>query len=311
MSVNGICRFGIDFGGYMIIRFIGLTSVMLLLLIGSVQAEDFNPVVGKAADFVLREADFDRLISYQPANIQKTIQDSPEQRTNFIRQILITKAIAAKARKEGFEKKPEIREMISYMSDQYLSQEYLNKVVVAPVTTTDEEMKKYYAEHEGEFVIPEAVKVRHIFVSAHADSTADLKDTARAKVKDLVGQIRKGADFEEIARKHSEDTDSAVKGGDLGYISEGKTNSGEFEKAAFALKPGEISDVVETPFGFHIIRADEKRGKRKAGFDEVRDYIQGQLREQMNKKKIQEFLDRLVKESGLEIVTEKGAAARQ
>ena len=294
----------------MIVRIIGLTAAILLLQMGNVYSEDLNPVVGKVGDFVLREADLDRLISYQPAEAQKSIQSSSEQRTNFIRQILLTKAIASRARKDGFEKKPETREFVSYLIDQYLAQEYLSKVVVANVASTDEEMKKYYAEHGKDFLIPEAVKVRHIFISAPKDSAAELKDKARAKTEDLLRQIRENEDFGKIAREYSEDSDSAAKGGDLGYITAGKTNSQEFENAAFALKPGEVSNIVETPFGFHIIRVDERREKRTASFDEAKEYIQAQLKEQNKQKKGQEFLDNLVRESGLEIVGEKSVISK-
>jgi len=157
----------------MIVRLIGLTVAILLLQAGNVYSEDLNPVAGKTGEFVLREADVDRMISYQSAEAQKSIQSSPEQRTNFIRQILLTKAVASRARKDGFEKKPETREIISYLIDQYLAQEYLSKVVVANVTSTDEEMKKYYAEHEKDFLVPEAVKVRHIFISVPKDSAVE------------------------------------------------------------------------------------------------------------------------------------------
>ncbi len=294
----------------MIVRLIGLTAAILLFQMGNVHAEDLNPVVGKVGQFILREADLDRLISYQPAEAQKSIQSSSEQRANFIRQILLTKAIASRARKDGFEKKPETREIVSYLIDQYLAQEYLSKVVGANATSTDEEMKKYYAEHEKDYLIPEAVKVRHIFISAPKDSTAELKDKARAKAEDVLRQIRKSEDFGKIAREYSEDADSAAKGGDIGYITAGQTNSQEFENAAFALKSGEVSTIVETPFGFHIIRVDERREKRTASFDEVKEYIQSQLKEQNRQKKSQEFLDNLVKESGLEIDGEKSTISK-
>lgn len=294
----------------MIVRLIGLTAAILLFQMGNVHAEDLNPVVGKVGQFILREADLDRLISYQPAEAQKSIQSSSEQRANFIRQILLTKAIASRARKDGFEKKPETREIVSYLIDQYLAQEYLSKVVGANATSTDEEMKKYYAEHEKDYLIPEAVKVRHIFISAPKDSTAELKDKARVKAEDVLRQIRKSEDFGKIAREYSEDADSAAKGGDIGYITAGQTNSQEFENAAFALKSGEVSTIVETPFGFHIIRVDERREKRTASFDEVKEYIQSQLKEQNRQKKSQEFLDNLVKESGLEIDGEKSTISK-
>jgi len=110
--------------------------------------------------------------------------------------------------------------------------------------------------------------------------------------------------------EYSEDSDSAAKGGDLGYIAAGKTNSQVFENAALTLKPGEMSNIVETPFGFHIVRADERREKRTASFDEVKEYIHAKLKEQNKQKKSQEFLDNLVRESGLEIAGENSAISK-
>jgi peptidyl-prolyl cis-trans isomerase C len=277
---------------------------------GNVYAEELNPVVGKTGDFILREADLDRLISYQTPEIQKSIQDNTDQKSNLIRQMLLTKAIAGKARKDNFDKKPEEKEILSYMVDQYLAQEYLTKVVEATNTPTDENMKKYYAEHENNFLVPETVKARHIFISAPKDSAADLKNKAKAKAEELLQKIRSGGDFIKIATENSEDTETASKGGDLGYISAGKTNSQEFESAVFSLKTAEVSPVVETPFGFHIILIDERREKRTATFDEAKGYIQAQLKEQEKQKKTRIFLDALAKETGLEVIGEKGTQSK-
>ncbi len=286
----------------MIPRLIALLAAILIMQIGNVYAQDLNPVVGKVEDFILREADLDRLVSNQPPEAQKIIQTNADQRNNFIRQILLTKAIASRARKDGFDKKPEVKEIISLLIDQSLANEYLGKVVVANIKLTDEEMQKYYSEHQKDLQLPEEVKVRHIYIASPKNPTAELKEKARTKAEELLRQAREGVDFAKIAKEHSEDSDSANKGGDLGYISAGKTNSLEFESAAFALKPSEISTIVETPFGFHIIKVDEKKEKRRATFDEAKEYIQNQLKEQHKRKISQEFLDNLAKETGLEVI---------
>jgi peptidyl-prolyl cis-trans isomerase C len=294
----------------MIIRFILLALSIGMLLAGRVDAEDLNPVAGKTGDFVLREADLDRLLSNLSPEVQKSIENSPEQRSNFIRQFLLTKATASRARKEGFDRKPEVKELLSNLIDQFLAQEYLNKVVIANITITDDELKKYYAEHENEFLVPEAVKARHIFIASSKDSAVELKEKARLKAEVILEKIRKGEDFAKTAREQSEDADTAAKDGDLGYITEGKTNSLEFEKAVFALKSGETSNIVETPFGYHIIRIDDRKEKRTATLDEAKDYMTNLLREEQKKKKAQEFVEMLTRETGLE-VTGKPTDARK
>ncbi len=287
-----------------------MAVIIAVLPFGNAQGEDLNPVVGKAGDFVLREADLERLLSSQSAEVQKAVQDNPDQRTAFIRQLLTVKAIALKARKDGFDRKPEVKENLSNLIDQYLAQEYMAKVVTANVTATDDELKAYYKEHEKELRLPESVRVRHIFISSPKESPQEERDKARAKAEKILQQIKKGEDFAKLAKEYSEDSDTAAKGGELGTLSPGKTNSPEFEKAVFALKAGEVSAVVETSFGYHLIKVDERAESRTVTFDEARDYIQNIVKEQNKQKAAQLFLEKLDTETGLEVFAEKPVTAK-
>lgn len=284
----------------MLVRRFLFVLVAGMMLAGAVHAEEVNPVVGKVGDFVLRQADLERVIANLSAEAQQKFAGAQEQ-ASLINQLLLTKALGAKARKDGFERKPEIKEQLSYIIDQYLGQEYLRKVVTANVQVPDAEQKKYYQEHEKEFAVPERIKARHIFIAAAKDATAEVKAQARVKAEKIEEQLKKGGDFAKLATENSEDAESAANGGNLGYLSPGKTNSEEFEKAAFKLKTGEISPVVETPFGFHIIRVDERQEKRTATFEETKDYIVSVLKTQLEEKKAREFLDAVAKEGGLQV----------
>jgi peptidyl-prolyl cis-trans isomerase C len=270
-------------------------------------AEEVNPVVGKVGSFTLREADMDRLISYQSPQLQKQLQENPEQRSELARQILLKKAVADRARKEGFERKPEVKEQLGYVIDDFLARDYLTRVVTANVKVPEEELKKYYKENEKEFQLPEEIKVRHIFVAVAKDAAPEAKEKARAKAEGLLARLKKGEDFAKLAVESSEDSSSAPKGGEIGTISPGGSVDA-FEKAAFALKAGELSDVVESPYGFHIIRVDERKAPRLATFDEAKGYIEKKLQGEFQEKKAQEFLEKLAKDSGLEVVGEKAPA---
>ncbi len=289
-----------------------LVRVMLVfltagvLLTGMAVAEDVNPVVGKVGDFVLRQADLERVIANFPVDAQQKLQGEQEQAA-LVSQILLTKALAAKAKKDAFDRKPEVKEQLSYLIDQFIGQEYLRKVVIANVSVPEEELKKYYQEHEKDFAVPERVKASHIYVAAAKDATSEVKAKAKAKAEKIRKLLKKGEDFAKLARENSEDTDSAAKGGDLGYLTPGKTNSEEFEKVVFSLKEGELSPVVETPFGYHIAKVTERQEKRTATFDEAREYILANLKEQSEQKTAQEFLDKLAKEMGLEVLMGKKA----
>jgi peptidyl-prolyl cis-trans isomerase C len=261
-------------------------------------AEEINPIVGKTGDFVMRQSDLDRLVANQSPETQRLLQ-SERAKSEFVRQILLTRALADRARKDGFDRKPEVKEELSYAIDRLLGSIYLRKAVAAGVTVHDDALKAYYTEHETEFVVPVKVKARHIFVEAGSDAPAEAQEKARAKAEMVRGLLEKGGDFARLAAEYSEDEDSAANGGELGYIEPGKTNSEAFEKALFALKPGKTGPVVETPFGYHIVRVEERQDQRTATFDEMKEYIRELLTRQYEQEKMQSFLEKLAKDAGL------------
>ncbi len=281
------------------------TTFLFAALPGSVPAEEINPVVGKSADYVFRATDLERLVAAQPAEIQKRFQDDPEQRVNLVRQLMTQKAVAARARKEGFDRKPDFKEQLGHVIDDFLTREYLTKVVAASVTVPEDDLKKYYKENESKFLIPEQVKIRHIFVEAPKDMKEEEKRKALQKIEALQQRLKKGEDFAKVAQDASEDAESAKRGGELGTISPGGTSAEEFEKAAFALKAGEVSGVVTTPYGYHIIKVDERKEKRTATQEEARDYIRKKLQNEYETNKMQEFVEKVSKEAGVEVFADR------
>jgi peptidyl-prolyl cis-trans isomerase C len=276
----------------------------------SVRAEETNPILGKVGDFVLREADLDRILSSQPTDVQKRVQDEPQLRSNLIREILIKKAVVAKARKDGFDKKPEIKEQLGYVYDNFISQEYLVKVVTAGVTVTDEDAKKFYQEHEIEFQEPEQIKARHILIASTKEAKPEDRQKARDRADAVLLRLKKGEDFSALAKEFSEDQNSAQAGGELAVITLGKTNSEEFEKAAFALKTGETSEIVATAYGFHIIKLDARQEKRPIPFSEAREFIYKKLKTEAEQKKAADFVEKAVKDAGMEIPADKNSGAQ-
>ena len=288
-------------------RHILINISILILLTGSALAEEVNPVVGKVGNFVLREADLERLLNYQSPEALQKVQADPAKRSEIVRQLLLAKAIAVISRNEGFDKKPEMKEQLAYVVDNYLADQYIRKVVTANVTITEDELNKYYTGHEKDFLLPQSARVRHIYFEVLKEATSEMREKAKAKAEAVLKQLKDGADFAAIARESSEDKDSAAKGGDLGVVSPDKTNSKEFEKALFALKNGETSKVVETPFGYHIIRVDERTEQRTASFNETKEYIRPILKAEIERKKASEFFEKVTKDSGLEVVKQATA----
>lgn len=156
------------------------------------------------------------------------------------------------------------------------------------IAVSEDDLRKYYAENEKRYTSPEERRASHILVKADKDAPKAERDKARAKAESLLAEVRKNPQaFGEIAKKNSDDEGSAAKGGDLDFFARGAMVK-PFEDAAFSLKPGEISGVVESDFGFHIIQVTGARGGEKKSFDWVRASIESEVRNQLAQKKFAE-----------------------
>jgi len=150
------------------------------------------------------------------------------------------------------------------------------EVAAAGLGVSDEEARGFYRSRPDLFVEPEQVRVRHILRSVEPGAGKAGRDRARrAAEKAREAALRRGADFAALARQHSQDA-TAPSGGDLGFISRGQMVP-PFEEAAFSLRPGEVSAVVETDFGYHVILAEEKRGGAATPEEEALPPIRRQL----------------------------------
>jgi peptidyl-prolyl cis-trans isomerase D len=159
---------------------------------------------------------------------------------------------------------------------------------------TDEEVENYYKRHEGQFLVKKKVKASHILLSVKPDTSPEQEAKIKEKALDLLKKIEDGEDFHELAKSFSE-CPSSKRGGDLGYFEKGKMDP-EFEKAAFALNVGEVSQVVKSSFGYHIIKVEDIKPEHVSPLDEVRDKIIGVLKSEKGKDLALSKLEELVRE---------------
>lgn len=157
------------------------------------------------------------------------------------------------------------------------------------IPITDAQIQNYYNSHLDQYRTPERVHARHILLATTNKSDAE-KAQIKAKADDLLKQLRAGADFAALAQKNSEDPGSASKGGDLGWVVRGQMVK-EFEDTTFALKPKEISNVITTQYGYHIIQVLEKEPAHLKTLDEVKPDILNTLRSQQVFDKMQGLED--------------------
>jgi len=197
------------------------------------------------------------------------VLSSPESVLRMATDIYVRRQISAVAVEEQIDQQPEVQRLLQIVRERILADALTRtkEIRSQPTELVLERLAlQNYKAMPQRFKQPERVHVRHILIST---STTD----ARAQAEALRQQLQQGASFEELARKHSKDPSSARKGGDLGFVTRGKMVA-PFEEAAFALeKPGQLSDVVETRFGYHVIELVERRPAGLQPFDEVKSLL--------------------------------------
>jgi peptidyl-prolyl cis-trans isomerase C len=200
----------------------------------------------------------------------------PAGRRQFADDFLRMRLLASEGAKAGLQNDPEVLSQLNLMRENLVATAELKKID-SGITVSDAEIQKAYAENAKQY---EQVKARHILIapkgSPAAQAGKDLTDEqAKAKAEDLRKQILAGAKFDELAKKESDDAGSGARGGDLGSFSRGQMVP-EFEEAAFKAKVGEVTPVVKTQFGYHIIKVE---AHENTPLDEVRPTIEKNLKQ--------------------------------
>lgn len=194
------------------------------------------------------------------------------------------------------------------LRSQLLSSKIYSKVT-ADVIVTEEEVKQYYEDNKNTFfLVPVSVKASHIltmfpWVEDNSEETEEGREEALEKIKMVEDKLKDGGDFEDLARQYSDDGTSGENGGDLGYISKGQMVE-EFEEALFSLDVGEVSEIVETEYGFHIIKATDRQEEYIQKFDEVEESINTYLLNLHKDEKSKDFIFSLIEEVNIEYFTD-------
>ncbi|MDD2388114.1 MAG: peptidylprolyl isomerase [Desulfobacterales bacterium] len=170
--------------------------------------------------------------------------------------------------------------------EKFIESQILSKIVVS-----DQESRAFYDANPAYFQQPEQVQASHILIKVGAEATETQRAEAKKKLETIREKIQTGEDFSALAREFSE-CPSSAKGGDLGLFGRGQMVK-PFEDAAFSLKPDEVSPVVETMFGYHLIKVTDKKSASVIGFNDAKDKISGHLKHQNTQKEVKKHIDKL------------------
>jgi peptidyl-prolyl cis-trans isomerase C len=219
-------------------------------------------VLAEVSGTTISTSDFKKELENLPPYL-KPMADTPEGKREMLETMIIRELILGQATKEGLDKNPAVAEKLEELKKRVVVEAFLKKKVEEMANISDADLKKFYDENKDKFKSGDQIKASHILVKE--EKTA----------QEIAAKLKSGGSFEELAKQSSIDS-AAAKGGDLGWFGKGSMLP-EFEKAAFALKEGDISGVVKTKFGYHIIKLTGKRVAGQRDFAEVKEQIKTAL----------------------------------
>ena len=273
---------------------------LVFLVAGTAPAAE-KDVLAKVGNKTITNADLDALISFYPQNQQAVIKADPKNREIMLRNLVTIMAVSDAARRQGFDKERAVKRQTQILTDEHLAKSYIQKRMLPQIKVTDKDVEAYYKEHAKEFEKPETVKARHILIGFKEGIKDEEKKELKKKAEKVHDKAKGGDDFAKLAAEYSDDPGSKTKGGDLGFFARG-TMVHEFENAAFALKPGELSSIVETPYGYHIIKVDEKKAAETPAYDSIKEQVQAKATQAAEQKKVNDFIEKAMKDSKVEIL---------
>lgn len=177
-------------------------------------------------------------------------------------------------------------------------QQFVETNFVQKVKIPQQEVKDFYKNNPNMFKNPEQVKASHILIKVDAKADPSKKDQAYKKIKEIQKKLKDGQDFATLAKEYSEGP-SNVKGGDLGYFRRGQMVK-PFESVAFSLKPGEVSDIVETRFGYHLIKLVDKKPESTVSYAEAEKNITQYLKQEKATKELKTYIEKIKQKAVIE-----------
>lgn len=276
-----------------------LFLMVVLVTIPSAQAGD-DIVLAKVGPVTITMSDFNRMISYYDDEKKKALEANPTYKAIILQRLVQGMVLSKIAYEKGFDKKPDIKEQVELLTRDFIATQYLSREIADKIQASEEDMRLYYKVHESEFKTPEAIRARHILIKAEKSATQETKKKAQEKIGAILKRAKNGEDFAKLASELSEDPGTKAKGGDLGFFPRGKMVP-EFEAIAFSMKLGEVSGIIETEFGYHIVKIEEKKEPAIEPYENVKDKIREKVLNELKRAYVDEYMEKVMKDASVEV----------
>lgn len=248
-------------------------------------------VIARIDDEVITVDEFKKEIERLPLNMKILVAEEKGKR-DYLDRLILKRLLLREAKKEGIEKTKEFQEKLKDIKDSLLIETLLGKKMRSDVKISDEEARAYYEKNKEAFKRGVEINTRHILLKTEEEA------------REIQKRLLAGEDFVELAKKYSVDPNAKITGGELGFHPKG-TLLPEYEEAAFKLKRvGEVSGIVRTPLGFHIIRLEGIRPSSVVPFEEMKDFIKQRLIEEKQGEIIEKYVEDLKKKAKIIVYEE-------
>ncbi len=281
-----------------------LSLVFLFFVSGLAAAKEGEEILAEVGPYKLTRAEFEAKLETAPPQIKMILAHQPQLKKALVERWVEISLLSLAAKDAGLEKDPEVKARLDEVTKQILAQAYLEKKLLNQQRVSEEEVKAYYEKHREKYQEPRAVRARHILIEVPQGATPEQEKEALKKAQRLRERILKGEDFAKLAQEYSADPGTKEKGGELGFFTQGQMVK-EFEEAAFRLKPGEISEPVRTPFGYHLIQVEEVKEAKQRSFAEVKDRVREDLIQAKEEAALNKALKELAQKYGAKIYEDR------
>jgi peptidyl-prolyl cis-trans isomerase C len=233
--------------------------------------------------------------------------ETPDGKKKLFERAVQMSLLSQEARTLNIDKKEDVARRIKEMADQFIVQELTKQEVMDKITVTDAEMLQYYNQNKASFAKDEKARVNLIMFDVKDNATQQVKDEKKNLADQALARIKKGEDFEAVAKEVSQDMRTKTRGGNSGLFARGKRIDlyGEtFEKQAFSLPVNTVSDVFQGKNGYYIIKVMEKKPQEQETFEEVKQRIERTLKTEKQKTAMDSYLEGLKKKYSVKILDE-------
>lgn len=267
--------------------------ILLCVVIWSIFAcacakKDGGKILATIDNEVITLEEFNRELDKIPTNM-KMLVASESGKKNYLERFIVKKLLLKEAGKEKIEKQKDFEERLSDLREQLIIESLLKKKIAVESAQTNEDLKQYYEKNKERFKREREINTRHILLKTEEEA------------KQVLTRLANGENFVELARQYSIDPNAKSTGGEIGFHPKGSLLP-EYEAEAFKLnKIGQVSGIVKTQFGYHIIRLEGVRPPSYVPFDEVKDFIRQQISQEKQKEILEKYIEDLKKSAKITI----------